>query len=627
MADEDRGRLMPRGPMSPEQKIAAAARLVIGRETARKNREERIRLGIKTPQTPKQKARLRKMNAARKAREAAVNDAITAALAPVAVMGPDHPRMSRRVNDTPLTPQEAAAKARAAKPPAANTPRPGQSDVKLPTPTPAMSVDDRLAYYKAKLENKFFLWRPYPKQLEFLSMRKRERLFRGGNKVGKTFTGAGEAVAHLTGRYPDWWRGVRYSQPTLVWCGGLSGVAVRDAAQTILLGTPGDPSSLGTGMVPKDLIVGSPNASRSAPNGVDSFLVKHVSGGNSRCVFKTYEQGAGFWQGPYVHVIWLDEEAPPDVYDEALARLTGDGCLYTTFTPLIGYSTLVNRFLRPAETDLVDAARYRGHVQMTLAEAEHFTEEEKEQRRASYAPHLRVAREFGEPTLGEGAVFTTPEADLRINLSIHSVPDEWRKIWGLDFGSNHPFGAVLWGFDLENDVDYVLHCIKMRTSPNEPSILGHCEAIKRVCAQAPVAWPHDGAVSRNGEALKDIYKDYGLKMLETHALNAQGNHYTQPGIDAMEARMQARKLFVRNSPENENFFAEYRTYHRKHDPGTGRSHIVRINDDVMSAARIGYIMKQRARPVALGGPAAKRRPDPRTQMPINPWTGRPEFRL
>jgi phage terminase large subunit-like protein/uncharacterized protein with PIN domain len=593
---------MPRGvAMTPEQKAAAAERLARGRATAQANRERNKLLGIKKPLTPKQRERMRTMNAVRKAKEAAVNEAVTVALSPVAVMGPDHARRDRKVNLVPLTPQQAAANARAAKQVKA-----ASENVTAPVsaPTAAMSVDDRLAYYRLKLENKFALFRPYPTQMEFfaLTAEHREAMLRAANQYGKTTGGAYMGTCFASGRYPDWWPGRRFSRPTLGWVGGLSGVAVRDAAQTKLLGMPGDPSSIGTAMVPKDLIVpGSINASRSAPNGVDAFLVKHVSGGNSRIVFKTYEQGAGFWQGPTVDWIWMDEECPPDVLNEALARLTGDGCLFITLSPLLGRSLVYMRY----NGDLTaEQRRDRGVVVAALAEAEHFSEEEKNKRRASFSEAERPAREFGDATMGEGSVFTTPEADLRINLSLSRVPNEWRKIWGLDFGSNHPFGAVLWAFDLENDVDYILHCIKMTTPPNTPAILGHCDAIKRIGALVPVAWPHDGHVQREGEALKDLYKSHGLKMLETHALNASGNHYTQPGIDGLDERMQERKLFVRNSPENEKWFEEYRAYHRKDNK------IVKDFDDLMSATRIGFIMKHRARPVALGGPEAEQRRRP-----------------
>jgi phage terminase large subunit-like protein len=52
------------------------------------------------------------------------------------------------------------------------------------------------------------------------------------------------------------------------------------------------------------------------------------------------------------HFIWLDEEPPEDVYDEALIRATTvNGLMMVTFTPLKGLSAVAMRFLpHPAPT-------------------------------------------------------------------------------------------------------------------------------------------------------------------------------------------------------------------------------------------------------------------------------------
>jgi phage terminase large subunit-like protein len=45
-------------------------------------------------------------------------------------------------------------------------------------------------------------------------------------------------------------------------------------------------------------------------------------------------------------VVWLDEEVPKDVYDEALIRtMTTRGIVMMTFTPLSGLTELVISFL------------------------------------------------------------------------------------------------------------------------------------------------------------------------------------------------------------------------------------------------------------------------------------------
>ena len=46
-------------------------------------------------------------------------------------------------------------------------------------------------------------------------------------------------------------------------------------------------------------------------------------------------------------MIWVDEEPPADVYSECLLRLmTVDGLLMLTFTPLMGMSEVVFRYIK-----------------------------------------------------------------------------------------------------------------------------------------------------------------------------------------------------------------------------------------------------------------------------------------
>ena len=65
---------------------------------------------------------------------------------------------------------------------------------------------------------------PYPFQAAFFEtgVHCRQRLLMAGNRVGKSKAGATELTFHLTGRYPDWWKGRRYQQPITAWAGGTS---------------------------------------------------------------------------------------------------------------------------------------------------------------------------------------------------------------------------------------------------------------------------------------------------------------------------------------------------------------------------------------------------------------------
>jgi phage terminase large subunit-like protein len=186
----------------------------------------------------------------------------------------------------------------------------------------------------------------YPKHLEFFKAgtEHRERLFLAANRVGKT-EGAGgfEVALHLTGRYPIWWPGRRFDRPTNWWAAGNTGKTTRDIIQAKLFGPL---SGLGTGLIPKEDIVGQPSAKQGVPNAFDTAFIKHTSGGVSQLQLKSYDQRRTAFEGTEQDGIWLDEEPPQDIYTECLLRtMTNNGLIMLTFTPLMGMSEVVLSFL------------------------------------------------------------------------------------------------------------------------------------------------------------------------------------------------------------------------------------------------------------------------------------------
>jgi phage terminase large subunit-like protein len=189
----------------------------------------------------------------------------------------------------------------------------------------------------------------YPKHLEFFAAGEdhNERAFIAGNRCGKTVAGCFEDTVHLTGLYPDWWTGRRFACPTAGWVAGDTSKTVRDILQLELLG---DPNDRGTGMIPGDLIVDLSNA-RGVADSIDMVWVRHASGGVSTLGFKSYSEGRQNFQGTAKHFIHFDEEPEMSVYREALMRTMitpGDsrgGLCYLTFTPLKGWSDVIEGFL------------------------------------------------------------------------------------------------------------------------------------------------------------------------------------------------------------------------------------------------------------------------------------------
>lgn len=425
-------------------------------------------------------------------------------------------------------------------------------------------------------ENKLKTYSPYTKQTEFHAAGKiyRERLFMAGNQLGKTIAGGAEAAMHATGLYPPDWAGRIFTTNTKGWVAGVTGESTRDNPQRVLMGEVG---KFGTGSIPKSCIVGYSSA-RGVANLLDTVCVKHVTGEESIIAFKAYEKGREKWQGETLHWVWFDEEPPLDIYTEGLTRTNvHGGVTFITFTPLLGMSDTVMRFIG-------DAKAPDTHVtNMTIEDALHYTKEQRDKIIASYPAHEREARVKGVPMLGSGRIF--PFAEEAVSCVPISIPAHWPQIGGMDFGYDHPFGAVKLAWDRDNDTVYVTKTYRVR----EEGPIIHSAAVKPWGAWLPWAWPHDGLQHDKGgscEQLAEQYRKQGLNLLPERATFPDGTNGVEAGIMDMYQRFETARLKV-FSTETE-WFEEFRLYHRK----DGK--IVKERDDLMSATRYGIMMLRHA---------------------------------
>ena len=211
----------------------------------------------------------------------------------------------------------------------------------------------------------------------------RERLFMCANRFGKTTGGAAELAFHLLGDYPEWWCGKRFEKPVRAWAAGVTAETTRDVLQEKLIGPPFREAEWGTGMIPKAAIAGVAT-SRGIPAAIDTVSVRHVSGCLSSLQFKSYERGREKWQGAALEVVYFDEEPDEGIYSEGLTRTNETGGIaFVCFTPLLGMSTVVERFLSSGGASHPD----RAVVCATIDDAPHFSEADKARIVASYAPH------------------------------------------------------------------------------------------------------------------------------------------------------------------------------------------------------------------------------------------------
>lgn len=442
--------------------------------------------------------------------------------------------------------------------------------------------------------NRLADYHPYAKQREFHAAGKghRERLLMAANQVGKTIAAGAEVAMHLTGRYPTWWEGYVAPRPEPWWAGGVTGESTRDNPQRILLGRIGNH---GTGMIPNDAIK-EINPRRGVPDAVDTVIVKHGGGGDvqageCQCGFKSYDQGREKWQGETLGGVWYDEEPPLPIYMEGLTRTNvGLKPNLITFTPLQGMTDVVRRYL-------LEKVPGTHVTSMTIFDAEHYTDEQREAIIATYPEHERKARTRGIPQMGSGRVF--PFERMQIECASFPIPDHWPQICGVDFGWDHPSAGARLAWDRDADCIYVIaaHRAKAQT----PMLFA--AATKPWGDWLPWSWPHDGKQSggkfdaADQQQLQAIYKGHGLKMLYQHAQFEDGTNGVEAGITDMYERMETGRWKVFSHLAD--WFEEFEIYHRKDGL------IVKLNDDLISASRYALMMKRfattrpRARPIEI----------------------------
>lgn len=162
----------------------------------------------------------------------------------------------------------------------------------------------------ARKQNPIGFFKPQDYQKPFFDSLKRNKNIFGGNRSGKTESGAAELIlACLNNPNFDTW-----------------------AATWADLSTPVQQKKIWN-LLPKNGSVRY--AKYTEQRGFANRIIIFENGSIIR--FKTYDQGRESFQGTAKDLIWLDEEPPEDIVSECQARLIDrNGALVRTMTPLNG---------------------------------------------------------------------------------------------------------------------------------------------------------------------------------------------------------------------------------------------------------------------------------------------------
>ena len=450
---------------------------------------------------------------------------------------------------------------------------------------------------KAFATNQLKFYDPYPYQEDFNNQGKEhpQRLLMAANRIGKTWCGAFEVACHLTGRYPDWWQGFKFTRPIKCWAAGINNNKTRDIVQAKLLGPPGNKDEMGTGTIPLECL-GETVRKPGVPNALEGAYVKHITGGWSFLGIKSYEMEAVGFMGEPVDLIWLDEEPKQAIYTQCITRtLDTKGIVMMTFTPENGVTEVVGQFmndLKPGQILMTatwdDASE---HITTRNGVRGHITDKVRDQILAAYPPHEREMRSKGIPALGSGLVY--PIEDEELYYDPFPKPDHFRFINGIDFGFEHPTAVAFCAFDPDAKVFYVYDVYKK----SHLTYVNHASAVIARGKEIVTSWPHDG-YRRDGKAgptEASQYKGAGVNMHYSHFTNppgpgqkeGQGGNSLEPGVLEILAWMQEGRFKV--AKHLGDWFSEKRMYHRKEGV------IVPIGDDLMQATRYAFRMRRFAR--------------------------------
>lgn len=397
----------------------------------------------------------------------------------------------------------------------------------------------------------------YPVHINFLNKGSEHRLraFIGANRSGKTATALYELVLHCTGKYPHWWKGKRFTQPVTFWLVTESGGLFRDSMQEALLGKPGD---FGTGFIPREALL-KPNGDMNVtalpgiPGGIGTIGIKHVSGGWSRIVVKTYEMKREQFQAAKIDGAMLDEECPEEIFTEILTRTMGagkaPGILLLMFTPLKGLTNVVLRFMRNGvmPPNGVDPKYPEKYVcQVTWDDVPHLTQADKDMMLSEYHPNERDARSKGIPAIGAGRIYPLLEDDVKVEP--FKIPDYWPRSYGLDFGWHKT--AVVWGAKDPHTGTIYLYSeyYHGKRAPYQ-----HAQVIKSKGSWIKgIADPSGGGrSSRDGRLVIDEYRSEGLDLIE-------GKNAIIAGIAKVLNMLESGQLKVFSTLTN--WFNEFRVY-------------------------------------------------------------------
>lgn len=264
-------------------------------------------------------------------------------------------------------------------------------------------------------------FKPHPEQGKFIEscFNNRESWAFCGNRGGKTEGGAAATASMATGVKIG---GVNsnwvHRGGSIHWVCSVSNEVQREVTQPKIIK-----------WLPKDKIDKVTNIARGI---IDFITLKD----GSRIVFKNYEQGVDKFGGADVDSVWFDEEPPQDIYKESLMRtIDRAGHVFGTLTPVKGLTWIYKDIYKKRDVRNIFVFGW------SMDDNPYISDKEKGAILAGLTEDERNIRQKGQFVALHGLVYP------QFNREIHcrerfEIPEDWRKIIGLDPHLKKPMSAV-----------------------------------------------------------------------------------------------------------------------------------------------------------------------------------------
>lgn len=407
---------------------------------------------------------------------------------------------------------------------------------------------------------------PHPKQVEFHAATEKGRIFIGGNRSGKTVSGACELVRAALGIDPYG----KFPPPPLK----LRAVTVdrKQGIDKIII------PELHR-WIPKSTLKGG---SWDKAYVKDTQTITFKNG--SFIEILTYEQDVEKHAGVSRHAVWFDEEPPRPIFDEGLGRLVDVGGIWwMTMTPVEGMDFILE-FYQDQEEGKDKGIKF---IHVNNAENPHIRQEDIDALFVGLSEeerHMRTTGQFRQLGKRVYSDFDIHRHTISI-ADFHPLP-HWFRINAMDSGWSNPTCWLFAYIDPRTQTFYIydeMYDSRQTVAQWAPRIHSREEVYG-----LPLYRVGDPSTTQtnpqNGASVHTTYADLGVYY-------ALGNNELQQGINRVRTLLQQDrlKLVRETTPNIQQEFTRYRYADWANRKVAERNNLqekpVKKNDHAMDALR------------------------------------------